>query len=429
MYSITPLDGRYKKDTSCLSQYFSEYALIQARHRFELDYLYFMVRILHNTSIELDNTFTESSAKRIKEIEKTTNHDVKAVEYFIRENLSEPNKKYKELVHFGLTSHDINDLSNKHNLKCALNDILIPKISWIKNKLNKFYTDYKDLPMLSKTHGQPASPTTLGKEMKVFSYRLEKQLKDLIKYKLSVKFGGAVGNLNAHYIACPNYDWKTLMNKFIENYGMEREQYTTQLNNYDNLSSLLSIIQRINTIMVDLCVDLWLYISMDYFKLKTVKGEVGSSTMPHKVNPIFFENAEGNLKLANTLIHHLEEQLPVSRLQRDLTNSTVIRNLGTIFGYTLKSLNSIDKGLDRLDVNHNKIKEDLDNNWVIITEGIQTVLRLHGYDEAYDKLKEFSRGNSVTKESVQLFISNLDVPDTIKERLYAITPSTYIGIN
>lgn len=427
MFSITTLDGRYKNDVKELQDYFSEYALMETRYYLEIAYLEFMSDILKGVAYKIDNEFDKESFKKIKSIEKVTNHDVKAVENYIKSLIPEYDKEFRELVHFGLTSHDINNMANTINMINSIDIVFQPLFDKLQQNISEISKEYMFQPMLSRTHGQPATPTTLGKEFSVYSYRLIIQLNKLDKFTYTCKLGGAVGLMNAHYIADNNINWQERLTEFANSLGLVRDIYTTQLNSYDNLSELLAIFQRISTILIDMCQDIWLYISMNYFKLKVVKGEVGSSTMPHKVNPIFFENAEGNLGLANSLIQHFQIKLPISRLQRDLTDSTVIRNLGSIFGYILKAIKSIIKGFDRLDVNIDTINNDLHNNWAVVTEGIQTVLRYEGYTDAYDKLKELSRGNTITKDILDTFINELNISEDIKVRLKSITPTNYIG--
>jgi adenylosuccinate lyase len=428
-YALSPLDGRYKKVTETLSNYFSEFALVRTRYEVEVRYFKFLVKLLYDEEVELKEYFTKDDFAKVKEIEKKTNHDVKALEYFIRGLVED--KKYKELVHFGLTSEDVNNVALNLNVGATIREIIMPEMSAIVTSLSDQYQKYRNVPMLSRTHGQIATPTTLGKEMMVFHDRLLAQFQQLQRFKKrfvrTCKFGGAVGNLNAHYATMPDVDWTSEMDRFIQGYGMSREKFTTQVGNYDNLSELLGVCQRINTILVDYCRDMWQYISLGYFKQEARPEEVGSSTMPHKVNPIKFENAEGNLGLANKLIFHMQEVLPVSRLQRDLTNSTVLRNLGVVFGHMLVSYNSILDGVSRVDVDREKIYKDLDNHWEVVVEPIQTKLRLLGYPNAYDALKEFSRGSHVTKESVSQFIDALDVGEEVKKELRTYTPHTYIG--
>lgn len=425
MFSISTIDGRYKKDIEELQKYMSEYALMETRYYVELAYLEYITKLLVGEEYCVGSEFNTESYRKIKEIESVTNHDVKAVEYYIRSLINDD--KIKEFVHFGLTSHDINNVSNTINIRNCIDCVIHPILNTLHNNILNLSEKYLHQPMLSHTHGQPATPTTMGKEMYVFCYRLQKQLYMLDKFKYTCKFGGAVGSMNAHYIANNDINWIHELTIFINELELSRDIYTTQLNSYDNLSELLGIFLRISTILIDFCQDLWLYISMDYFKLKIVSGEVGSSTMPHKVNPIFFENAEGNLGLANSLIQHFQTKLPVSRLQRDLTDSTVIRNIGLIFGYILKATKSILKGIDRLDINIDKINSDLNNNWSVVTEAIQTILRFNHYADSYDKLKEFSRNNKVTRESLHNFIDTLDITYDIKNKMKNITPHNYLG--
>ena len=428
MKSITPIDGRYSKDTKVLQNYMSEYALMHKRYKVECDYLTFMCHILKLPTVEFDN-FNDESFREIKKIESITNHDVKAVEMYVRNKMPiYIASNIKELIHFGLTSHDINSLSYAINIKTCNENIIIPLLEQLVHVLETFYDAWKYVPLLSHTHGQPAVPSTLGKEIRVFSYRLSKQLSSLCTHKTTCKFGGAIGNLNGHKLVWPDIDWPNEISKFLSIYGICREKYTTQLSNYDNLSEMLSILQRINTILIDLCQDLWLYISMEYFHLKIIEGEVGSSTMPHKVNPIHFENAEGNLGLANSLIQFMETKLPTSRLQRDLTDSTVMRNIGTIYGYQLKAYTSISKGLRRLEINRDKIKQDLQNNYVVIAEAIQLLLRVHGYNNAYEKVKNFTRSHTqITKKLMHDFINELEINDELKNKLQELDPFSYIG--
>jgi adenylosuccinate lyase len=375
--------------------------------------------------------FSLNDAKRIKEIESVTNHDIKAVEYFIKERLDKLGlSENKEFVHFGLTSQDINNTSIPVSIKDALNDVLLPELKETLGILKGLAEDWKDIPMLAKTHGQPASPTKLGKELNVFVYRLQNQIDELSKIPISGKFGGATGNLNAHFVAYPNLDWVKFSNDFLKNQlGIQRQQVTTQIENYDYLASLFDAFKRIDTILLDLCRDIWTYVSMDYFKQKIKKGEVGSSAMPHKVNPIDFENAEGNLGIANALFEHFSQKLPISRLQRDLTDSTVLRNIGTPFGHFVIALSSISKGLNKLLINEAKIKLDLENNWAVVAEAIQTILRRERYPNPYEKLKDLTRSNDVISEtSIKNFIESLDVEEDIKAELRKITPYNYTGI-
>jgi adenylosuccinate lyase len=425
--AISPLDGRYHGAMAPLRKYFSEYALMRERYFLELNYLEFFLQLTKNINVEFDKSFDEVSFKKIKSYEKETNHDVKAVEYYIRDCID---ASYHNFIHFGLTSHDINNVSYMQNIKNANNKVMLPQLEAIRTQLRGFHSTWNALPMLAHTHGQPATPTTLGKEMAVFVGRLSKQMLDLEELAYYVKFGGAVGNLNAHCVSIPSVDWPTAMTTFMQTLGFKRDVFTTQITNYDDLSKMLSIFQRINTILIDMCQDIWLYISMGYFKLKVVALEVGSSTMPHKVNPIQFENAEGNLGLANSLIQHLQVKLPVSRMQRDLTDSTVMRNIGTVYGYMLQSYTSIQKGFERLSANEEKIASDLSNNYVVVAEAIQTCLKLDpNMTEAYEKLKDFCRNTSkiLGKEDFDVFIDGLNISDKQKTALKSITPHNYFG--
>ena len=425
-YSICPLDGRYGDSCDPLREYFSEFAYTKQRYLLELKYLEFLILLLQGKCVKFDESFDEESFRKIKELEYQTNHDVKAIEYYIQTKID---KSFWNYIHFGLTSHDIDNTSVILNIKNANQNILFPQISKMINKLETFYDSWNDVSMLGHTHGQPASPTTMGKEMMVFGYRLKKQMQDLDVIKYYVKFGGAVGNMNAHKSALPEYEWIHEFDAFIHNLGLVRDVYTTQLSNYDDLSKMLSYFQRINTILIDMCQDIWLYISMGYFKLKVIDNEVGSSTMPHKVNPIQFENAEGNLGMANCLIQHMETKLPVSRLQRDLTDSTVTRNIGCIYGYMYQAFSSILKGLDRIDINGDVIYSDLMINYVVVAEAIQTNLKLvPGQTLAYENLKQFCRGNpGIGKEEFDEFIDKLNCDDELKSKLKDITPHTYVG--
>jgi adenylosuccinate lyase len=430
-FAISPLDGRYSEICDPLREYFSEFAYIKQRYNLELRYLEFLIRLLHKDELcSLDcNDFDSDSFDKIKLIEKETNHDVKAIEYYIRTKVD---KKWRNYIHFGLTSHDVDNTAVVLNMKNANSNVMFPHITQIIDKLEGFYDQWNNIPMLSHTHGQPASPTTMGKELMVFAYRLKKQLYELKTMNYFVKFGGAVGNMNAHKSALPQYNWRDELDAFIHNLGLVRDVFTTQLSNYDDLSKMLSHYQRINTIMIDMCQDIWLYVSMGYFKLKVVGNEVGSSTMPHKVNPIQFENAEGNLGMANCLIQHIETKLPVSKLQRDLIDSTITRNIGCVFGYMLQAYTSIMKGLSRIDIDVDKIEYDLNDNYVVIAEAIQTNLKLvPGMDGAYEKLKEFCRGNTkLTKQHFDKFIDSLWIDsdhDQLKQTLKSITPHSYTG--
>lgn len=440
--SVSPIDGRYRNKTEALAEYFSEFALIKYRVYVEIEYFISLCEIplpqlkginrnVFGKLRDIFNNFSEKDALYIKEIEKTTNHDVKAVEYFIKEKFNDLQlTDYKEFIHFGLTSQDINNTSIPLSIKDALNKVYYPLLSQLIEKLEKEANEWKDIPMLAKTHGQPASPTRLGKEIKVFVSRLQAQIQLLHSMPLSAKFGGATGNFNAHHIAYPDIDWKKFGNRFVsEKLGLSREQWTTQISNYDNLAALFDALKRINTIMLDLNKDFWQYISMDYFKQKIKDGEIGSSAMPHKVNPIDFENAEGNLGIANAILEHLSAKLPISRLQRDLTDSTVLRNVGVPFGHILIALQSTLKGLDKLLLNKNVLYLDLDNNWAVVAEAIQTILRREGYPNPYEALKDLTRTNeAITAKSISEFINKLNVSDIIKEELRKITPHTYTGI-
>jgi len=440
--AISPVDGRYRDKTGCLSVYFSEFALLKYRVLVEIEYFISLCelpvsqlsdKIKPEKFEDLRNiyhSFSPEDAFRIKFIEKTTNHDVKAVEYFIKEVFDTLYlKDCKEFIHFGLTSQDINNTAIPLSIKDALVDTYFPGINRILDLLKQYTIEWKDVAMLAKTHGQPASPTRLGKEIQVFVSRLEQQIHLLKEIPISAKFGGATGNFNAHHLAYPGIDWKTFGDNFVKKLGLVREEYTTQISNYDNLSALFDGIKRINTILIDLSQDFWLYISMEYFKQKVEAGEVGSSAMPHKINPIDFENAEGNLGIANALLVHLSAKLPVSRLQRDLTDSTVLRNTGVIFAHTLISFQSLQKGLNKLLINEQAVKKDLDNAWVVVTEGIQTILRREGYPEPYEALKTFIRNNAeITEKSIKDFINTLNINNEIKKQLNTITPQSYTGI-
>lgn len=440
--TISPIDGRYRSKTEKLADYFSEYALIKYRVLVEVEYFIFLCEIPLPQLKDIDksvfenlknivNDFSESDALHIKDIEKITNHDVKAVEYFIKEKFDELGlSPYKEFIHFGLTSQDINNTSIPLSIKDAVSEVYCPLLQKLIERLNGYAETWKDVAMLAKTHGQPASPTRLGKELKVFSSRLQKQFDVLKTIPASAKFGGATGNYNAHVIAYPQYDWKLLGDKFVsEKLGLVREKWTTQISNYDTLAALFDCLKRINTILIDMNRDFWQYISMEYFRQKIKEGEIGSSAMPHKVNPIDFENAEGNLGLANAILEHLAAKLPVSRLQRDLTDSTVLRNVGVPLGHIVIALESSLKGLSKLLLNQNVIYKDLDNNWAVVAEAIQTILRREGYPKPYEALKELTRTNDVINaDSIAGFIDNLDINDSIKEELRKITPHSYTGI-
>lgn len=440
--AISPVDGRYRNKAENLAAYFSEYALIKYRVRVEIEYFIALSEFLPqlnelNTAEvkeglrEIYEKFTEEDALRVKEIESVTNHDVKAVEYFIKEKTNHfLAEKYHEFIHFGLTSQDINNTSVPLSINEALKDVYFPGLEEVIGVLRKYAEEWMSIPMLAKTHGQPASPTRLGKEVMVFVYRLEQQLALLKATPISAKFGGATGNFNAHHVAYPDYDWRAFGNKFVsEVLGLRREEWTTQISNYDNLAAIFDGLKRINTILIDLNRDFWQYISMEYFKQKIKAGEIGSSAMPHKVNPIDFENAEGNLGIANAILEHLATKLPVSRLQRDLTDSTVLRNVGVPLAHIEIAFKSLTKGLGKLLLNENTLHRDLENCWAVVAEGIQTVLRREGYPKPYEALKALTRTNQgVTEQSIKEFIDTLEVSDRIKDELKAITPHNYTGI-
>ena len=441
--AITPIDGRYRGKTAALASYFSEYALIKYRVRVEIEYFITLCELPLPQLKDFDHSkfevlrdiyrnFSEDNARRVKDIEKVTNHDVKAVEYFIKEELDKIGdfEKYKEFIHFGLTSQDINNTSVPLSIKDALNDVYYPLIEELIGQLEEYAEEWKNVPMLAKTHGQPASPTRLGKEVMVFVYRLKEQLAQLKACRITAKFGGATGNFNAHHVAYPEYDWKEFGNRFVaEKLGLEREQWTTQISNYDNLGGVFDAMKRINTIMIDMDRDFWMYVYMEYFKQKIKAGEVGSSAMPHKVNPIDFENSEGNLGIANAILMHLSTKLPVSRLQRDLTDSTVLRNVGVPMGHMVIAIESSLKGLRKLLLNVEAINRDLDNCWAVCAEGIQTILRREAFPHPYEALKALTRTNqAITKESIENFIDGLDVEERVKEELRKITPHSYTGM-
>lgn len=439
--AISPIDGRYRGKVEILENYYSEYALIRYRVKVEIEYFIALCKLPlpqlagvdHALFGELRDIYTKFSvddAQRVKDIESVTNHDVKAVEYFIKEQFDRLGlAQYKEFIHFGLTSQDINNTSVPMLIRDSLHEAYLPLLDEMVGLLNQYAEEWKDIPMLAKTHGQPASPTRLGKEIRVFAYRLEKQIELLKQVPVSGKFGGATGNFNAHRVAFPDRDWRAFAKKFLnESLGIEREEWTTQISNYDNLAALFDAMARINTIMIDLDRDMWQYISMEYFKQKIKAGEVGSSAMPHKVNPIDFENSEGNLGLANAILKHLAGKLPVSRLQRDLTDSTVLRNVGVPLAHMMVALHSTLKGLHKLLLNEAAISRDLDNMWNVVAEAIQTILRREGYEKPYETLKALTRTNSkVDAESIASFIDTLKVSDTVKEELKAITPHNYTG--
>ena len=430
--AISPIDGRYRGKTEQLANYFSEYALIRYRVRVEIEYFITLCELplpqlasfdksLFERLRDIYRNFDENEAQRVKDIEKITNHDVKAVEYFIKEEFDKIGglDAYKEFIHFGLTSQDINNTSVPLSVKEALEECFYPQVEELIAQLQTYADEWKNVPMLAKTHGQPASPTRLGKEIMVYVYRLTEQLNSLKACKITAKFGGATGNYNAHHVAYPQYDWKAFGNKFVsEKLGLEREQYTTQISNYDYLGAIFDAIRRINTIIIDLDRDFWMYISMDYFKQKIKAGEVGSSAMPHKVNPIDYENSEGNLGIANAILQFLAQKLPVSRLQRDLTDSTVLRNIQSTL-----------KGLRKLILHEEKLQEDLNNTWAVVAEAIQTILRREAYPHPYEALKALTRTNQhMTEETIHEFIQGLNVSDSVKAELMAITPSNYTGI-
>ena len=441
--AISPIDGRYRSKTDQLANYFSEYALIRYRVRVEIEYFIALCELplpqledfnhaLFDSLRDIYRNFSEDDAQRVKDIEKVTNHDVKAVEYFIKEQLDKIGdfEKYKEFIHFGLTSQDINNTSVPLSIKEALDEVFVPQVRELVALLDEYAETWAEVPMLAKTHGQPASPTRLGKEIRVFSYRLQKQLDLLENTVITAKFGGATGNFNAHHVAYPKYDWREFGNKFVgERLGLEREQYTTQISNYDQMGAVFDAIRRINTIIIDLDRDFWMYISMDYFKQKIKAGEVGSSAMPHKVNPIDYENSEGNLGISNAILQFLAQKLPVSRLQRDLTDSTVLRNVGVPLGHSVIAIQSTLKGLRKLILNEEKIKEDLDNTWAVVAEAIQTILRREAYPHPYEALKALTRTNEkMTPETIHNFIEQLNVSEDVKAELRAITPLNYTGI-
>ena len=441
--AISPIDGRYRNGLKELASYFSEFALIKYRVKVEIEYFILLCekKIPQLSSIEASNFeklrnvyhhFSLEDAQIIKETEKITNHDVKAVEYFIKSKFDELNlSEFKEFVHFGLTSQDINNTAVPLSLKDASIEVLFPKIEAIITKLTFLANQWKSIPMLAKTHGQPASPTRLGKEIYVFVERLEKQFAQLKNIPFSAKFGGATGNFNAHVLTFPNYNWKDFGNEFVNSIlNLDRSQFTTQIEHYDNLASYFDALKRINTILIDLDRDIWQYISMGYFTQKVKKGEIGSSAMPHKVNPIDFENSEGNLGISNAIFEHLSAKLPISRLQRDLTDSTVLRNIGVPLAHSMLAYNSLLKGLDKIELNAFSLEKDLENNWAVVAEGIQNILRRERYPNPYEALKELTRtGKPINKEVIQEFIDNLNVANEIKTELKGISPSNYLGLN
>ena len=441
--AVSPIDGRYRNKTERLADYFSEYALIRYRIRVEIEYFITLCELplpqlasfnhdLFEQLRDIYRKFDESGAARVKEIENTTNHDVKAVEYFIKEEFDKIGglDEYKEFIHFGLTSQDINNTSVPLSIKEALEEVYYPQVEELIQQLKEYAEEWKDVPMLAKTHGQPASPTRLGKEIEVYVYRLSEQLESLRSCKFTAKFGGATGNFNAHHVAYPTYDWRAFGNLFVsEKLGLEREQWTTQISNYDHMGSIFDAIRRINTIIIDLDRDFWMYISMEYFKQRIKAGEVGSSAMPHKVNPIDYENSEGNLGVANAILQFLAQKLPVSRLQRDLTDSTVLRNVGVPLGHSVIAIQSTLKGLRKLILHEEKLREDLDDTWAVVAEAIQTILRREAYPHPYEALKALTRtNNKMTEETIHEFIQTLNVSDSVKAELMAITPHNYTGI-
>ena len=448
--AISPIDGRYRGKTAALADYFSEYALIKYRVRVEIEYFISLCELPLPQLKDFDHSlfpalraiyqdFSEADAQRVKDIEKVTNHDVKAVEYFIKEQLDKLEEEKlgkgyfeqsREFIHFGLTSQDINNTSVPLSVKDALAEVFIPQVEELIAQLEEYANEWRDVPMLAKTHGQPASPTRLGKEIMVFVYRLKEQLDSLKACKYTAKFGGATGNYNAHHVAYPQYDWKDFGNRFVsEKLGLEREQYTTQISNYDHLGAIFDAVRRINTIIIDLDRDFWMYISMEYFKQKIKAGEVGSSAMPHKVNPIDYENSEGNLGIANAILQFLAQKLPVSRLQRDLTDSTVLRNIGVPLGHSVIAIQSTLKGLRKLILNEEALRKDLDNTWAVVAEAIQTILRREAYPHPYEALKALTRTNKhMDENTIHEFVKTLDVSDAVKAELMAITPWNYTGI-
>ena len=440
--AVSPIDGRYRSKAEALDGYYSEFALIRYRVKVEVEYFIALCEIPLPQLADVDKAvfvslrgiyenFSIADAERIKEIESVTNHDVKAVEYFLKENFDRLQLgKWKEFIHFGLTSQDINNTSVPMAVKDSIHEVYLPLLKEVIDLLNRYANEWQEIPMLAKTHGQPASPTRLGKEIMVYVYRLTEQLRQLKECRMTAKFGGATGNYNAHHVAYPQYDWKEFGNRFVsEKLGLEREQYTTQISNYDCLGSVFDAMRRINTIIIDLDRDFWMYISMDYFKQKIKAGEVGSSAMPHKVNPIDFENSEGNLGIANAVLQFLAMKLPVSRLQRDLTDSTVLRNVGVPFGHGMIAMQSTLKGLRKLILNEKKIAADLDDTWAVVAEAIQTILRREAYPHPYEALKALTRTNTkMTEQTIHEFIAGLNVSDSVKAELMAITPHNYTGI-
>ena len=438
--AISPIDGRYRHQVQHLDDYFSEFALIKYRVLVEVEYVRFLADKKFFTLTtpqkkalqDICENFSVDDARKIKDTEKITNHDVKAVEYFLKEKLAAMDAEaIQEWVHFGLTSQDINNTAIPLSWKQAVENEYLPALLNFNRQLEILATEWKEVPMLAHTHGQPASPTRLGKEIMVFVERIGNQVEQVIQVAFTAKFGGATGNFNAHAVAFPEKDWIALGNEFVEGVlGLQRQQFTTQIEHYDNLAAHFDAMKRINNILIDLCRDIWTYISMNYFKQRTVKGEIGSSAMPHKVNPIDFENAEGNLGIANALLEHLAAKLPVSRLQRDLTDSTVLRNIGVPFAHIIIAIKSIEKGVDKLVLNTSAINTDLEDNWAVVTEGIQTILRRENYPQPYEALKELTRGkNGINQETIHEFIDGLKISSAIKKELKKITPQNYTGVN
>lgn len=438
--AVSPVDGRYAGKTESLREYFSEFALIRYRIRVEIEYFIALCNIplpqlagfdhgKFETLRDIYRTITPEEAARVKEIEKVTNHDVKAVEYYIKEHFKALGlDRWKEFIHFGLTSQDINNTSVPLSFKEAMHDVYLPALQEITDKIRNMAEEWKDIPMLARTHGQPASPTRVGKEFSVFLVRLEEQMHQLSALGYPAKFGGATGNMNAHKVAYPDIDWPGFGDRFVSSLGLKRSFPTTQIEHYDNLAALFDCLRRINTILIDMCRDIWTYISMEYFRQKVNRNEVGSSAMPHKVNPIDFENAEGNLGIADALLTHLSMKLPISRLQRDLTDSTVLRNIGMPLAHGLIALASLKKGLGKLIINEEAIQADLDRNWAVVAEGIQTILRRENYPDPYETLKALTRtGKGIDHETISEFIEGLDVSESVKAELRAITPMTYTG--
>lgn len=441
--AVSPVDGRYHSKTEALGSYFSEFALIRYRVRVEIEYFIALCDIplpqlssfgkeRYEALRDIYRNFSEADAEAVKEIEKVTNHDVKAVEYFIKKKFAALgiDACYGEFVHFGLTSQDINNTSVPLSIKEGLADVFRPQLNEVVEMIAGFEREWKDIPMLAHTHGQPASPTRLGKEFGVFRARLQEQMRQLDSLSYPAKFGGATGNMNAHHVAYPGIDWKAFGDSFVEGtLGLRRSWPTTQIEHYDNLAAIFDCLGRINTILIDLCRDIWTYISMDYFKQRIKAGEVGSSAMPHKVNPIDFENAEGNLGIANAVYRHLSGKLPISRMQRDLTDSTVLRNVGVPVAHSLIALASLKKGLGKLILNQGRLEADLESNWAVVAEGIQTILRREGYPNPYETLKALTRtGEAVSRETIARFIDTLEVSESVKNELRAITPSSYTGL-